>query len=365
MPSDPAFSSPAAVEIRTPARLHIGMLSFGVPGVRSFGGVGVMTDRPAVHLRLRKANRLEARGPHAERAVKFARACMQAWGLGDVGCSLEVVTAPAAHVGLGSGTQLGLAVAAGMRQLFRRPEGEPDEPAVTHPLQAPLEPGEHDWVFDVQEAIELARVVGRGRRSSVGVYGFSRGGLIVEAGRLVAGDGSDDDDDARREFSPMIARVRLPAAWRCVVIAARDAVGLSGPAEREAFGRLPPVAAEVTAELSRIALLELLPAAVEGKFTEFAAAVRRYGELAGQPFAAESQQLPHAPATAKLLELLGELGIVGAAQSSWGPTVMACCPSLEAAGDLAEALDRLGLARHHDVVIARFDSQGAVLREVE
>jgi predicted sugar kinase len=108
-----------------------------------------------------------------------------------------------------------------------------------------------------------------------------------------------------------------------------------------------------------------LPAAVEGKFAEFAAAVRRYGELAGQPFAAESQQLPHAPATAKLLELLGELGIVGAAQSSWGPTVMACCPSLEAAGDLAEALDRLGLARHHDVVIARFDSQGAVLREVE
>jgi hypothetical protein len=30
-----------------------------------------------------------------------------------------------------------------------------------------------------------------------------------------------------------------------------------------------------------------------------------------------------------------------------------------------EALDRLGLARHHDVVIARFDSQGAVLREIE
>ncbi len=364
MPSDPASPPPAAVEVRTPARLHIGMLSFGVPGVRSFGGVGLMTDRPAVHLRLRRANRLEARGPHAERAVKFARACMQAWGLGDVGCSLEVVSAPAAHVGLGSGTQLGLAVAAGMRQLFRRPAGEPHELSVAHPLQQPLEPDQHDWVFDVQDAIELARVVGRGRRSSVGVYGFSRGGLIVEAGRLVEADGSGDDD-ARREFSPMIARARLPAAWRCVVIAARDAVGLSGPAEREAFGRLPPVAGEVTAELSKIALLELLPAAVEGKFAEFAAAVRRYGELAGQPFAAESQQLPHAPATAKLLELLGELGIVGAAQSSWGPTVMACCPSLEAAGDLAEALDRLGLARHHDVVIARFDSQGAVLREVE
>ena len=205
--------------------------------------------------------------------------------------------------------------------------------------------------------------MGRGRRSSVGVYGFSRGGLILESGRLLPPAGTTEDD-ATREFSPMIARVRLPAAWRCVVIVARDAVGLSGPAEREAFSRLQPVAAEVTAELAKITILELLPAAADGKFADFAAAVRRYGEVAGQPFEQESKQLPHAAATSQLLELLGELGVVGAAQSSWGPTVMACCPSLEAAGELVEALDRLGLAKHHDVVIARFDSQGAVLREI-
>jgi len=173
------------------------------------------------------------------------------------------------------------------------------------------------------------------------------------------------EDDATREFSPMIARARLPAAWRCVVIAARDSLGLHGDAERSAFARLPPVPAEITAELARVALLELLPAAVEGKFGEFTAAVRRYGELAGRPFAQESAQLPYAAATAQLLELLGELGIQGAAQSSWGPTVMACCPSLEAAGALTETLDRLGLAKHHDIVIARFDAQGAVLRELE
>lgn len=362
MSAEPVIQ-PTTVEIRTPARLHLGLLSFGAPGVRSFGGVGVMVDRPGVHVRVRRANRLEARGPHAERAVKFARACMQAWQLGDVGCSIEVTSAPIGHVGLGSGTQLGLAVAAAMRQLFRRPPEESIPLAPPHPAQEPLDVGDHDWVFDTPDAIALARAVGRGRRSSVGVYGFSRGGLIVEAGRLAAEAGGADDD-ASRDFSPMVARVRLPASWRCVVIVARDSAGLSGPAEKEAFARLPPVATEITAELARIALLELVPAAVEGRFAPFAAAVRRYGELAGRPFAEESARLPHAAATAQLLELLGELGIVGAAQSSWGPTVMACCPSLEAAGELAEALDRLGLAKHHDVVIARFDAQGAVLREV-
>jgi beta-ribofuranosylaminobenzene 5'-phosphate synthase len=362
MPPDPAHH-PAAVEIRTPARLHLGMFSFGVAGSRSFGGVGVMVDRPGVHLRIRRANRLEARGPHAERTVRFARSCMEAWNLGDVGCSIEMVSAPGGHVGLGSGTQIGLAVAAGMRQLFQRPVGGHSEPAVAHPAQEPLDASEHDWLFDIPESIALARVVGRGRRSSVGVYGFSRGGLIVESGRLLPGGGAADDD-ATREFSPMIARVRLPASWRCVVIVARDSVGLSGPAEREAFGRLPSVPATITSELARIAVLELLPAAVEGKFMEFAAAVRRYGEIAGEPFAQASSRLPHAAATAQLLELLQELGIEGAAQSSWGPTVMACCPSLEAAGELTETLDRLGLAKHHDIVIAKFDAQGAVLREI-
>lgn len=339
------------------------MLSFGVAGARSYGGVGVMVDRPSVHVRLRRASRLEGRGPHAERVVGFARACAAAWKLGDVGCSVEVVTAPPAHVGFGSGTQLGLAVAAGMRHLFAMGSEAHQAPAVAHPVQDALEPTEHDWLFDIRDALEFARAAGRGRRSCVGVYGFSRGGLIVEAGRMVRE--GETDDDATRDFSPMVARVRLPSAWRCVLMIPREATGLSGEAERAAFARLPPVPHEVTTELSRIALLDLLPAAVEGKFIEFALAVRNYGAMAGAPFAAESRKLPYAQATADLIDLLTELGAPGCTQSSWGPTVMACCETLDKAGGLVERLDSLGLAKHHDLVIARFDAQGAMLRVVE
>jgi beta-ribofuranosylaminobenzene 5'-phosphate synthase len=361
MPVEFLPSPSTVIEVRTPARLHLGMLSFGVPGARSYGGVGVMVDRPGVQIRLRLANRLEGRGPQAERAVKFARACLDAWEMGDVGCNLEVVSAPPQHAGLGSGTQLGLAVAAGVRHLFSPPRGES---AAEDSGPESLDATEHDWLFDIRDVMDLARVVGRGRRSCVGVYGFSRGGLIIEAGRIVP-EGTAAEDEATRAFSPMIARARLPAAWRCVVIIGRESVGLSGDAEREAFKRIPPVAPDVTAELSRIALLELLPAAVEGRFTEFSTAVRRYGDVAGQPFAAESARLPHAAATAHLLELLAEVGAPGCAQSSWGPAVMACLPSLEAAGNLVEILDRLGLSKHHEIAIARFDSQGAVLRQIE
>ena len=364
--ASPSTSPATAVEVRTPARLHLGMLAFGTPGTRWFGGVGAMLDRPAVQVRFRRAAGLEARGLHAERAVRFAKQCATTWNLGDVGCAIEVVTAPAAHVGLGSGTQLGLAVAAGLRHLFCSCKlAEPSlPPAPPHPLQREVHPSENDWLFDVQDALELARAVGRGRRSCVGVYGFSRGGLIVEAGRMVR-EGDGTDDDATRDFSPMVSRARLPSAWRCVLLIARDAAGLAGDAERAAFKRLPPVPQEVTAELARIALTELLPAVVESKFIEFSLAVRKYGALAGTPFAPESQHLPYAQATADLIELLGELGFPGATQSSWGPAVMACCESLEKAGELVDRLESLGLSEHHDIVIARFDAQGAVLRVIE
>ena len=366
MPFDPPASStpPAAVEVRAPARLHLGMLSFGSTDTRSFGGIGLMLDRPPVQVRLRRAGRLEARGLQAARAIEFAKTCIEAWRLGDVGCALEVVAAPAAHVGLGTGTQLGLAVAAGMRHLFKLGPEAFAPPAAPHPVQDELDATEHDWLFDVRDALEMARVVGRGRRSCVGVYGFSRGGLIVEAGRMVR-DPTVQEEDATRDFSPMVARARLPSSWRCVLLIGREDAGLSGNAEREAFARLPAVPREVTAELARIALLELIPAAVEGKFIEFSLAVRKYGALAGVPFAPEAAKLPHAEATAGLLELLAELGAPGCTQSSWGPAVMACCESLEKAGTLVDRLESLGLGKHHDIVISRFDSQGAVLRVIE
>lgn len=338
---------PRAVEVRTPARLHLGMLSFGQPAVRSFGGVGVMVDRPGVVVQMRRADRYVGKGPLGERAIHFARQAAAAWSLGDTPCAIEVVSAPRSHVGLGSGTQLALAVAAGIRHLFRGIPQAAAEPE-THPA-------DEDWLFDTPDAIELAAAVDRGKRSCVGIYGFSRGGLIVEAGRAEGG----------AAFSPMVARVRLPSAWRCVVIVQRDSIGLHGDAEKEAFARLEPMPLELTAEMARIALMEIVPSAIEARFAPFSDAVFRYGQLAGRPFAAESMRLPHAQATASLLELLGEMGVRGAAQSSWGPAVLACCESLEAAGELIEHFDTLGLTRQYDATIARFDTQGAALREIE
>ena len=355
LPASPSTHRTPAVDATTPARLHLRLRSLGVPGVRAYGGVGVMIDRPGVHLRMTRGtsasgDRLQATGPLADRAAAFARSCVAAWQLGDdTACTIEVVQVPGSHAGLGSGTQLGLAVAAGMRQLFRPSAMPAASDAVIR--------------FDTSDAVELARAVGRGRRSCVGVYGFSGGGLIVEGGRHVPADRASDDD-ATRSFSPLLARVPLPATWRCVVFSMRDAVGLHGDAERQAFASLPPVPREVSAELSRIALSELWPAAVEGAFAEFSDALLRYGILAGKPFEQASSCLPYAEITAHLIDRIQSLGVRGCAQSSWGPTVMACCESDEAADSLVERFAATDLARQYDTLIARFDAQGAIVRPI-
>jgi len=346
---EPGGESVRSVEVRSPARLHLGMLSFGDPAIRSFGGVGLMVERPGVWLRMQSAAELSARGPLAERAVGFAAACRKHWGLSETeACEIEVVEAPREHVGLGSGTQLALAVAAGLWQLHVRNAGEVGE--------------EH--LFEREEAFDFARATGRGRRSCVGLHGFSRGGLVIEGGRHTDSktEAGGDPAGAATSFSPMVARVRLPSQWRCLVLTQRDASGLSGEQEQQVFAGLPPVAREVTGELARIATLELVPAAVEGDFDEFADAVFRYGRLAGRPFESAALQQPHAESIADTITLLGELGVRGAAQSSWGPTIFACCRSLEQAAGVLERFEDLGIAAHFDATITRFDNDGASLR---
>jgi beta-ribofuranosylaminobenzene 5'-phosphate synthase len=302
--------------------------------VPSFGGVGVMVDELGVTVRLRPSAEFSARGPLAERAVAFARHCVEKWSLGDVACGIEVTAAPPPHVGLGSGTQLALAVAAGMQRLFVA-----DLPPIAKRMTA-------------EQAFQLAAAVGRGRRSCVGIYGFAGGGLILEAGRLASTPADN--------VSPLLARVFLPEAWRCVVLLRRGAEGLHGEAEKEAFARLPPVPRNVSTELARIAADELVPAARQGAFAAFSDAVYRYGRLAGTPFEAESSRLPFHHAIGDLIEELTALGTRGAAQSSWGPAVMACCESAAAAEELVGQLTSRGLATDYDMIVARFDRLGAV-----
>ena len=325
--------SPHVVRVRAPSRLHFGLLSFGVPGERQFGGVGVMVDAPGLTISLRRADRLSAAGPLAERALHFARQVAANWpSAGEPGCHIEIESAPPEHIGLGTGTQLGLAVAAGLARL----SGVPAAAACNR-------------VSD-DEAIGWARWVGRGERSAIGTHGFARGGLLVEGGKRTAGT-----------VSPLTSRLELPDAWRFVLLVDPQKRGLSGDQERRAFAGLPPAAPEATAALCREVLVDLLPAAAEGDFDAFGESLYRYGHAAGLLFA-ERQGGPYAAGLeTELVAWLRGRGVRGVGQSSWGPTIFALARDPDQAALLAADVHRHFSAARITAIVAAPANRGVLI----
>lgn len=295
-PNQRAAATPLAsvrrVQVTAPSRLHFGLLSFASPG-RSFGGVGVMLDSPAVQLEITPNETLEAVGLHAERALAFAERWTDHYQLPRPGCRIVIADAPEQHVGLGVGTQLGLAVAAGLGAFLQLP---PTSPA------------------------ELALSVGRGQRSAVGTYGFAFGGLIAERGKLPC-----------EAISPLDCRLELPDAWRFVLICPHGVGAISGNEETLAFAELPSVPAEVTEALTREVRERMLPAAAQARFDEFADSVFRYGHTAGLCFANQQGGAYRGQRLEQMVELARNLGVRGVGQSSWGPTLFAILPDQAAA----------------------------------
>jgi beta-RFAP synthase len=224
------------------------------------------------------------------------------------------------HAGLGSGTQLALAVAAALNAFVGLPSQTPQELAIS---------------------------VGRGLRSAVGTYGFVFGGLIVEQGKF-----------PDEPISPLDCRIDLPPDWRFVLVKPRGLVGIAGREEVEAFAALTDVPANVTDELIAETRDRLVPAAATGDFATFAQSLYRFGRLSGECFAAKQGGAYNGPVLAALVQRIREMGQVGVGQSSWGPTIFVAEPSQAAAEALVKQLHP-GNAEELDVVVAAPCNGGA------
>jgi len=296
------MSAPASLFVEAPARLHFGVLDLRGALGRRFGGLGAGIPQPSLLLEVAPAPDLTAEGPDSSRAREFAGRFLAHHAL-EAGARLIIHRQIPAHSGLGSGTQLGMAVGRALAELH----GLPTDP------------------------LALAQAVGRGLRSAIGIWTFALGGFIVEGGRR---PGSE-------EIAPLIARLAIPSQWRCVVAVPPGHPGLSGEAEASAFERLPAPAAEQVERVAHLVLMQLLPALVEGDLTNFGAALSAVQRLTGAWFAAE-QGGTFAPGLgARLVQCMGAWGASGVGQSSWGPAVYGVVESDSAAADLARRAGEL------------------------
>jgi beta-ribofuranosylaminobenzene 5'-phosphate synthase len=276
----------ATVQVSAASRLHFGMVSFGAAGVPQFGGVGAMIDHGALQLRIRQAEQFVVSGPLAERVQAAVPPIAKSLGFNEAPeCEIKIVTAPSEHLGLGTGTQLHLSLAAGLVAWQGRscPSRE-----------------------------ELVVAAGRAARSSVGSHGFFTGGLLIDSGKI-----------AEEPLGELTNRRELPSAWRFGLVCPPGERGLSGADEQQAFSALPPVPRKTTEQLWAIVFEQLVPALDANDFVAFSDSLTQFNFACGLCFAARQGGAFASSLVADTVAALRGLGVRGVGQSSWGPTVFA------------------------------------------
>jgi beta-RFAP synthase len=342
------------IVITTGARLHFGFFAHrplaesNAPEARpasvsglleqgNYGGIGLMIDSPVLVVAASHSDRDRVICPenslssHASAVARVAhlvaqyrRACPS--DRQPPPCSIDVRRMMSAHSGLGSGTQLAMAVAQALALLSG--DGQANVPT-------------------------LAGRVGRGKRSAIGIHGFARGGFLVDGGK-----------HSQDEIGRLVARADVPDDWRLLLVTPADSsgTGLSGQEEIDALEQLPGMSLSLTERLCRLVLLEMLPALAQADCEWFGEALFQFGRSVGDYFRPVQGGAYADASMAALVDWLRSEGIRGVAQTSWGPTIAVCCHSAEQAASLKARIPADGRWKGCQAQIASPLNTGAAIQ---
>jgi beta-ribofuranosylaminobenzene 5'-phosphate synthase len=313
-----------SVTVTAPARLHFGFLDLNGDLGRRFGSIGLAIGGLQTKIVLTASDEMRVSGPDAERARRYVERFQKLLGLRGA-YRVDIAQAIPSHAGLGSGTQMALALARALRQF--------------HGLPADTR----------SDALRL----GRGGRSGVGVGLFDRGGVVVDGGRWPS-----------EGVAPVVSRMPFPEDWRVIVVLDPRHSGIHGDDELAAFERLPPFDVADSGRICRLVLMQALPALAEADLVSFAAAIDEMQRILGAHFAPMQGGAPFtSPAVQAALTFLEGEGACGVGQSSWGPTGFTFAESPEQAEQLVASARRHRLCRDLDIRVCRGLNRGALVDE--
>jgi beta-ribofuranosylaminobenzene 5'-phosphate synthase len=292
------FLDTRRVIVSTPSRVHVTLIDMHGGSGRVDGGIGITLDEPGILLEAELSPVLQVSGGDEatrERIRLLASGVLVQIGAGG-SVAITVRSSYPSHVGLGSGSQLSLAVARAICEL--------------HGRQLPVR--------------ELARLVGRGGTSGIGTAAFENGGFIIDGGHRF-GDGGEKTDfrpsSASRGISPppVISRHDFPADWRILLAIPDLPPGASGGAETDIFRNHCPVPLADVQELCHEVLMRMLPGIAGHDLDLFGSSVNAVQHLGFKKVELGLQP----PQVTGLLDVLRGAGTAGAGLSSFGPAVYA------------------------------------------
>jgi beta-ribofuranosylaminobenzene 5'-phosphate synthase len=308
----PFPSSSERVRVRSHGRIHFGLLEISESEPNCYGGIGLMVESASAVLEAtichsgRTRCVVEADTYWQPRIEAVSNQWVDMHGVLNVD-TIRVIESPLPHQGMGSGTQMACSVAALLS-------------AADH-LRTQVEA---PWITNVSRlfSIEsLSKQSQRGKRSNIGLCGFLEGGFVLDKGRQRA-NCSDEVSRLRTE------RFKFPD-WPVLVLQDTESRGDSGYAEASMFQRCSLVPNPNRELMTETIEQEILPAIESKDWDQFDIALGRYGRWAGKIFEPVQGGVYRSPQIERCVDIAVKLGLRGATQSSWGPTVCAFAKDAE------------------------------------
>lgn len=247
---------------------------------RHFGSIGIALNEISTRLSITRAEQCSVSGSAAQRAKKCTAMLCRTLDVSDK-LHITIEAAIPEHVGLGSGTQMSLAIGSALNAFY-------------------------GLGLTVRE---IAQLTDRGMRSGIGIGIFEQGGLVVDGGR-----------GEKTVTPPVLVHMDVPEDWRFILVFDERGQGLHGHQETQAFEVLPPFSSQEAARLCYLLLMQGLPAVAENDIVKFGDVITQLQRSVGEHFAAAQGGVFTSPEVAEVMDWFERQGAVAIGQTSWGPT---------------------------------------------
>ncbi len=311
------------IKVKTPSRLHFGILDLNGNLGRIYGSLGLAIDFPNTVVEVKNSEKLEILGYEKGRVISIIKKFSKFYEINPK-LRINVKEAIPEHVGLGSGTQLALAIGVSVSRIYS---------------------------LDLT-AGEISNFLRKGNISGIGTYAFESGGFIVDSGCRMGSKG----------IPQKIFRYDFPKDWKFLVVIPEIQRGFRDSEERGIFKRVIPASQEISANICRLTLMKLIPSLLEKDIKKFGSALTEINRNTGLCFRKIQGGIYRSKILRELINFMLE-NSHGAGQSSWGPAVFALVREKDADrlnSDVIKFLNKKKIKA--EVFVTGADNKGAEIK---
>ena len=259
------------LKISTNSRLHFGFLNLDSQKPYSYGSMGLTINKHKTLIQISKSKKFHSNLSkiYANKIKDFIK-IMKLDSNVNINCSVK----PDSHIGLGSGTQLAMALEEGVSKFYK---------------------------FGT-----VKNIFSRKFRSGVGYNAYLKGGFIIDCPKN------------NSKSNELIFNRNFPKKWKIILLFDRNIKGLSGKKESNFFSLKQSNSNRE--KLSDIVLNEIIPSLIYEDFDIFANGLTRFQKLNSLFYSSIQKSYFLSNDIGKVIKKISRKFNVASGQSSWGPT---------------------------------------------